>query len=379
MILFLSVSLTGCSLFTSFFEDKPYGQFTIWADGEYYSYLNDEAKQFMQKNKLIEIEVKLVDSESYIEKYLKNTASSNSMPSAVVLKGSSMLSIYKDNKDALRNVNSEISDLSGNFTDARVNEIKINKNMYGIPLSSRPMALILDAEMMSEYGYTKEQLMTWNDICTVGKNIYTKSNGKDVLFSMNKQQCIELFNILVMQLKNNDEYFYLSDYNTTISRAKIIIDELKDSHALKITEKEASSIGDIGTYKDFIKISAKNNEKKYVIANIPASNIAGNTFISSEGVNLVVTEQSQNISGLVEFIRYLSEDKPAIEGLKEYNIFPAVSEVYDIKLFDKKYSVFYDDKILSRLSSISFREDVIGNKSEINKYIIDNYDSLIGK
>lgn len=380
MILFLSVSLNGCSLFTSFFEDKPYGQFTIWADGEYYSYLNDEAKQFMQHNKLIEIEVKLVDSENYIVKYLKNTGSKNSdMPSAVVLKGSNMLKVYKDNKDSLRNVNSEISDLSSSYTESRVHEVKINKTMYGIPLSSSPMAMIIDEEKLIQYGYTKENLKTWEDICAVGNDVYTKSKGKDVLFKMNKQQCIDLFEILVMQLKNNDEYFYLSDYNATISHAKLIINDSKTNHALQITEKNSNSLVSIGTYKDIIKLSAKNNDKKYIITNVPAANIGGNTFVSGEGSNLIVTEQSQNISGLVEFIRYLSADKTVIEGLKEYNIFPALSNVYNIKLFDKKYSAFNDDKVLSRMSSIALKEDVVYDKSEIINYINDNYDSLIGK
>ena len=52
---------------------------------------------------------------------------------------------------------------------------------------------------------------------------------------------------------------------------------------------------------------------------------------------------------------YLSNDKNAIEGLKEYNIFPALRNVYNIKLFDKKYSAFKDDKVLSRLSSIALK------------------------
>lgn len=380
MILFLSVSLNGCSLFSSFFEDKPYGQFTIWADGVYYPYLNDVAKKFMQHNKLIEIEVKLVDSENYIVKYLKNTVNKSvDIPSAVVLKGSSMLNVYKDNKDSFRNVNSEIFELSSSYTESRVHEVKINKNMYGIPLSSSPMVLVIDEKKLIEYGYTKENLKTWEEVCTVGSEIYSKSNGKDVLFKMNKQQCIELFEILVMQLKNNDEYFYLSDYNSTISRAKLIINNLKTKHALQITEKSSNSVAGIGTYKDIIELSGKNNDKEYVITNVPAANIGGNTFVSGEGSNLIVTEQSENISGLVQFLKYLSTDKNAIEGLKEYNIFPALRNVYNIKLFDKKYSAFNDDKVLSRLSSIALKEDVVYNKMEIVNYIKDNYDSLIGK
>ena len=196
---------------------------------------------------------------------------------------------------------------------------------------------------------------------------------------MNKQQCIDLFEILVMQLKNNDEYFYLSDYNSTISRAKLIINNLKTKHALQITEKSSNSVAGIGTYKDIIELSGKNNDKEYVVTNVPAANIGGNTFVSGEGSNLIVTEQSENISGLVQFLKYLSTDKNAIEGLKEYNIFPALRNVYNIKLFDKKYSAFKDDKVLSRLSSIALKEDVVYNKMEIINYIKDNYDSLIGK
>ena len=81
----------------------------------------------------------------------------------------------------------------------------------------------------------------------------------------------------------------------------------------------------------------------------------------------------------MQFLKYLSTDKNAIEGLKEYNIFPALRNAYNIKLFDKKYSAFNDDKVLSRLSSIALKEDVVYDKSEIINYIKDNYDSLIGK
>lgn len=369
LAIILPICFMGCEMKSLFLKDKLYGEFEIWAYGEYYNFISDSALQFMDEHPFVKINVKLVDGDKYIDNY-KGMISSADVPYAMVLRDSDFFRTKISSEIKYEKLN-DLINFDELFTKPRLETARIGSDIYGLPIESNPLVCLLDKEKIEQYGYSIEDFITWNDVLTIGKDVYSKSNGKDILIRTNNEGEKRLRSILVKQLKIDDDTFYLSKYNSTIFTMEAIIKELKDNNVLYVDNKSDNlGILNIMTYGEARSI--KDAEKKFDVKNMIAMHDGGNCFISEEGTSIYVGENFKDNEVLDEFLKYMVTDISAIYGLKKYNIFPSVITSYDKKYFDTQFEQFDNDRILSRLSNIAINEDYIEGISEIYQYIDEN-------
>ena len=59
--------------------------------------------------------------------------------------------------------------------------------------------------MLREYGYKRDSMNTWEDVIKIGKEIYTKSNGKVSIINATGQDYEDLLDLLTMESFSDDK------------------------------------------------------------------------------------------------------------------------------------------------------------------------------
>lgn len=377
MIIIFSFTTISCSVNT-FKDDKVVeGNYNIWAYGDYYSYLKEIADKFMKINPKIKINIKNENITKYKENF-KTAIDKKELPSAVLFKGSDMIDIINYNSKCFRNISSDIDGIKKKFTEARLDQVINNQEIYGIPIDCRPLVMIIDKAKMEKYGFEASDINTWQDAIKIGNQIYSKSKGDDCLFKITSNQETEFISILVRQFKQSDENFNLiNDADLAVKKAGSIINQLKKTNTLKIVDEQFTGVASIGSYKEAIELNKKSSVEGYVVSNIPTTEAGGDKFISLEGNNLLVTNNGENIEGLIEFIKYVVNDENSISAIQINGIYSANTTVYMRKVFDNSFSRLGEDKLLDRMSNIILKEEDIKSINKMNNFIKENRDSIM--
>lgn len=370
IIILIAMCLSGCEMKSLLLKDKLHGEFDIYAYGEYYNYLSDLAENFMSEHNFVRINVKLADKQDYKGQY-KLFRNESIVPYAMVFNDEVFFQTSLIGNMKFSEVNSIINN-SNYFTSARIEQTKVNNKIYGIPIESNPLVCLYDKEKLHDYGYSKDDILTWNDLLSVGEEIYKESKGKDILIRVDKEGEKRLLKVILKQFNNDENEFYASEYNSAVLKMEAFIKLLKERNVLSVNEKNDSlGIFNIVTYRDINNI--KGNDTNYDVSNMIPFNIGGDCFYTEAGTSLYIGENSISSKPLEEFIKYMIQDSNTIYGMKKYGIFPSSVSCYDKKIFDDTISVLGNDRILSRLSSIVINESVDIYTNEKYQYVNEKY------
>ena len=161
-------------------EENMKGNIVIWANEDTYDYLCEYANLFMKSYDKTKVEVSLVYSSNYKDKIL-SSINDNSTPDIIQLSTNDSRMLIKEND--LRKYISEEKGIvensySSNFSVGRIKEANDKEGLIGVPLTSRPLALYLREDMLAKYGYTYEDVNTWDDLKRIGEDILNKTSGE---------------------------------------------------------------------------------------------------------------------------------------------------------------------------------------------------------
>lgn len=335
------------------------GNIVIWSEEKYYSYFTSIAKEFEENNKKVKVQVVKINKGNYLEK-ISNTDSKD-LPNIVYLdfielnKIKDKLNFKEENKEI-------IETYSKNFNESRLQEVIINKNYNAVPFTSNPIGLFLRSDILKTYGYKVEDINTWIELVSIGKDIYNKSNGEINIFSSKDRDNINL--LITAQLVDLESKGYSE------AEIKDTINEVYNNNFIN-DNNYICRIDSIDFYKD---INMNEIDGAWECKNPPSFNIGENRFYDLGGENLVALKVDDNREAIKSFIAYSATHKELLsKELLNYNFVPSSLYSLRIKYDGKSTKTSEGSSPFLILSNIVERAPKIKNYNKFNYIIYDLY------
>ncbi|MDV4149516.1 ABC transporter substrate-binding protein [Clostridium sp. AL.422] len=300
------------------------GEIVIWTNDLYYTYFLEIANEFIQSNKKVDIEVVSIGKDDYLNRIMNTNE--KSLPNIVQLDFME-IDMIKDKIDFIEENKYIIDTYNKNFNDSRLQQVEINENYYGVPFESKPIALYVRSDILSNYGFEVSQLNTWNDLLRVGSEIKSKTAGEINLFSVADKNNIEL--LVTAQLVDNKDTKY-----TKVS----ILEEISKIYNNEFVTEDSNylfRIASIDFYKD---ITEGNIAGIWGCKNPPSYSVGENKFYDLGGKSLVALNVDKNREAIKAFIAFASTNKELLsEELLDNKFFP--SSLYSLNIKQKESEI----------------------------------------
>lgn len=287
-------------------DDAVKGNLVIWVEDDIYDYLEKSAKDFMDINAKADIKIFKVSHDE-----IESSMASANVPDIVELSSSEVRNlakvynfIYKNNSERI------IDSFSKNYIKSRIDEVKDEDQLLGIPITSRPLVLYLREDMLESYGYTYNQINTWDDLIQVGKDIKEKSAGKVSILNAVDKDYEDLISLIIMQAMEEN----LAEEEDIKSYVDNTILKLTESGILN-TNRNGQFLARISSNNGMYELSNIDQECKWIACNAPAVYIGSNRFYNAEGENLVILKNyDKNYKLIKKFLDYISNNNKVREN-----------------------------------------------------------------
>lgn len=337
-------------------EDTLKGTINIWANENSYDYLKETSEKFLEINDKVIVNVVKVNDEDY-KKNLESAINSDDLPDIVQLNSQYLKEFEEKHKDSIsiQQNTSIIDNYSNNFSKGRIGEITKDNKITGIPFTSRPLVLYIREDMLKTFGYTNENITTWDELIKMGQDVFGKSGGRVKILNAVGQDYEDLVSLLIMQAmeetKVQDEIKAIIDKN---------INDLISNNILNKDEKgeflaRISSINGMGQLKN-IKVPCE-----WTANNAPAKASGSNRFYVSEGENLVVIKDDKKTNLIKnKFIEFISTNgKKDINSIKEGKFFLSFLSIYTNKEIEENINNFKGKSPLVIMANIAEKAPTI--------------------
>lgn len=281
-------------------DDAVKGSLVIWVEDNMYDYMDKSAKDFMESNGKTDIKIVKVNHDQ-----IQSVLLSNDVPDIVQL-GSREVRELATTLSFIRENNDEnlINSFSKNYMKSRINEVKDEDKLLGIPMTSRPLVLYLREDMLKEYGYTYGQINTWDDLIEVGKDVHLKSGGKVSILNAVDKDYEDLISLITMQAMEED----LKEEEEIKNYVDNAILKLKENGILN-TNKNGKFLARISSNNGMYELSNIKEECKWIACNVPSVYNGSNKFYISEGDNFVILKNyDKNYKLIKKFFDYISNN-----------------------------------------------------------------------
>ncbi|GAB6169191.1 hypothetical protein JCM1393_16510 [Clostridium carnis] len=340
------------------------GDITVWTSNETYGYFQKIADEFKKSNKRVNIDIINIDKKNYIKEIVNSEY--NKLPNIALF---DFIEIEKlKDKIVMADGNKEIIETySNNFHKNRLQQVIVDEDYYGIPFTSRPIALYIREDIIKEYGYDIEDINTWKDILNIGTEIYNKTNGEIRIFSYKDMKDISL--LLTAQM--------ISDKSK--NNKDIIIKELNDLYNSELVSKYGDSnyLASISSHEMLKVISESDQNVKWICKTPPSINPGENKFYDIGGKSLVVLKRdNSNNEAIKKFIAYSANNKEILgEELRKNNFIPSSVYAYSNKVTKKDIENIENSSPLLILCNIVERAPKIENYDLYKNIIQEIYSS----
>ena len=338
-------------------EENIKGNIVIWANEDTYDYLCEYANLFMKSYDKTKVEVSLIYSSNYKDKIL-SSINNNSTPDIIQLSTNDSRRLIKEN-DLRKYISEEkgiVDSYSSNFSVGRIKEANDKEGLVGVPLTSRPLALYLREDMLAQYGYTYEDINTWDDLKRIGEDILEKTSGEVRILNGVGQDYEDIVSLIVMQAmeESNDKGKIEELVKTRLSEISNIINTKVDGKFLA----RISSINSMGELKSL------DVPCEWTANNAPAKLNGSNKFYVAEGYNLLVFNESEENSALIKrFLEFLATNtEESIKYVKEGKFFSSYLSTYKNKSIEESIKNF------SGKSPLVVMSNIYEKAPEINDY-----------
>ena len=359
-ILFV-IGIISINLFEPNKEQQLKGSIELLVNENSYDYLVECANNFMKLNDKTLISIKKLENYNQItDKAQENTK----------IKASNIAQIDRFNFEKLNLNDYEyynkddkiLNNYAKNFSKYRVAQVKYGDNSIGIPLTSRPLAFYVREDMLKQYAYETDSMNTWEDVIRIGKDIYTKSNGKVSIINATGQDYEDLLDLLTMESFSDDK---------SIGEIKLevqaMIKKLKDNNILNL-QNDGEFLARISSFNAMRDIMEIQENCEWSTVNVPSIRAGSNKFFASEGDNLLVLNQNTDNEKLIEkFITYvITNNKETVKYVKEGKFFSSYLYTYSSKEIEEGVKNFVGKSPLVVLSNIEEKTPEI---KDYDKYI----------
>ena len=338
-------------------EENIKGNIVIWANEDTYDYLCEYANLFMESYDKTKIEISLIYSSNYKDKIL-SSINDNSTPDIIQLSTNESRRLIKEN-DLRKYISEEkgiVDNYSSNFSVARIKEANDKEGLVGVPLTSRPLALYLREDMLAQYGYTYEDINTWDDLKRVGKDILEKTSGEVRILNGVGQDYEDIISLLVMQAMEGS-----NDKGKIEELVKTKLSEISNIMNTKVDGKFLARISSINSMRE---LTALDVPCEWTVNNAPAKLNGSNKFYVAEGYNLLVFDESEENSALIKrFLEFLATNtEESIKYVKEGKFFSSYLSTYKNKSIEESIKNF------SGKSPLVVMSNIYEKAPEINDY-----------
>lgn len=342
-------------------EQQVKGSIALLVNENSYDYLTECANNFMKLNDKTTISIKKLEDYSQIT----NKGQENAKIKGPNIAQIDRFNFEKLNLDDYEYYNKDdklLNNYAKNFSKYRVTQVKYGDNSIGIPLTSRPLAFYVREDMLKEYGYERDSMNTWEDVIRIGKDIYTKSNGKVSIINATGQDYEDLLDLLTMQNLSDDKS--VDDIKLEVES---MIKKLKDNNILNLRDGE-EFLARISSFNAMREIVALEKECQWSAGNVPSIKPGANKFFASEGDNLLVLNQNSDNEKLIEkFITYvITNNKETVKYVKEGKFFSSYLYTYSSKEIEEPVKNFVGQSPLVILSNV---EEKVPEVNDYDKYI----------
>ncbi|MGG7176958.1 extracellular solute-binding protein [Clostridium paraputrificum] len=355
-------------LFNNKIENNVKGNITIWANSINFDYLNESAKKFMEVNDKSKVNVIKVQSYEY-ENKVEDAFNKDILPNIIQMDSNYLAKIAEDNRYeiSIEQETSIIDDYSKNFTSGRIDEVKVDGKLVGIPLTSRPLVLYLRQDMMDTYGYKHENINTWESLIDMGKDIFAKSNGEVRILNATGQDYDDLISLLTMQAMEESLI-----YEDVINDVKEKLELLNVENIIN-TKEGGKFLARISSINGMRELKALEEECVWTANNAPSKVSGSNKFYVAEGDNLVVVSKVNSNSELIRrFIGFLTTNtKDGIEDIKDGQFFLSFLSTYKNREIESDINNFKGKSPLVIMSNITEKAPRVRDYKLYRK-VIDN-------
>lgn len=366
-LLFVVFAIYGVNSYVKINKNLS-GQIEVWAYGAYYDYLKDRAADFNVKYPSVNISVKNIE-QSEIEKILmdKSLEDTSKLPDLALLSSSTLQQCLVDN-NVLNSMTSTVNGFANVFNEGRLNEVKRDEQFYGMPLDGKPVVMYYNEAYLNEVGIKSETIKTWNDLMEAGKKLYAYSKESRKILYIDKQGELELTKIFLYQL-GVGENIAVEDEKNKVLMVKELLDKFKKENIIEVvkTKEELKKSSIILGSIDKIDSIKEKESIKWNFTLLPSFEAGGNSFVSLEGNNLVLSN-NKNEKASLEFMVYaLTSDKALIKLMEDRNVFPVFTPCYTNNKFEEKLTSLGNNRYWATLNNIQLNERKTKNVYNVNQ------------
>lgn len=329
----------------------------IWAEGKELEIISQKVSEYEKVDKNVRVILKDVTKEGIVNKL--NKTAKEEWPNLTIINDRELFYIEENYGVSKLNDSIVINNIKY-FSDSTISRVKYNDKYKGIPLTSTPMAMFLQKNILIKYGYELENIDTWEELINIGVNIFNKTNGTIRLF--NDKDISNIKKILINQLMSKKEKSEEEIINDIDMFIKLVYDkELVGSYG------ENNYICRIASV-DFINDIQEMENDSWVCNKVPSIGRGESRFIDVGGENLVVLNTMANETSIADLCAYLiKESNYTLKDIYDKSVFPASKAVYRIGKIDEKMHGIDGESPIVIFTNITQRALRNNNHELINK------------
>ena len=359
----LVIGIISINLYQPSKDQQVKGSIELLVNDDSYDYLVECANNFMKQNDKTTIVISKMEDYNQIITSKSEDKVKSKVPNIAQIDRYNFEQLKLNNYEYYNKDNKLLSDYVKNFSRYRVSQVKYGEDSIGIPLTSRPLTFYVREDMLKKYGYKKESMNTWDDVIRIGKDIYTKSQGKVSIVNATGQDYEDLLDLITMEILSDNE----RDIDVIKSEVQTMMKNLQDNNVLNFQEN-GEFLARISSVNAMSEIMALNEPCEWSAGNVPSIKPGTNKFFASEGDNLIILNQNNDNEKLIEkFITYvITNNKEAIKYVEEGKFFSSYLSTYNNKEIENPVKNFIGNSPLLILSNIEEKAPEI---SDYDKYI----------
>ncbi|NFS30298.1 extracellular solute-binding protein [Clostridium botulinum] len=301
---------------------KVKGYINVFVKEDSYEYLKQCSDKFMEDNNKAHIEINSIDD--YSEILNNEIYNKYKFTNVLLLNRLEFENLNENNIIKYKDMRKILDTYSKNFSKSRINQVRIEDKSIGVPLNSKPIVLYIRSDMLREYGYSSDDINTWDDFIKLGIDIYNRSNGTVQILNATGSDYEDLLSLIIMQCIDEDK-----TEDTIKNEVKERIDTLRNNNILNLNS-DGKFLARISSIDAMRELKALDVECEWTAINPPSISLGTNRFYCEEGDNLIVLDDEQENAELVEkFITYLiTNTKVSMDYIQEGKFFSSFLYTY---------------------------------------------------
>lgn len=343
----LGFGIISINLFHPQKEPQIKGHIEVVVTDTSYDFLTLCANKFMEANSKATISITNVDNSSEFEDIIDNTAKTK-LSNIGEIDRLTLENIGIDKLKTYEDENELLNTYEKNFAKYRIDQVKYDGNVIGIPLTSRPLVFYIRDDMLRQYNYDRADLNNWDDVIKVGKDIYEKSGGTVRILNATGQDYKDLVDLLIMQNMTKD-----STEDEIVDKVTSKIDELKNNNILNLMDggEYLARVSSINGMKEIMNIQEK---CEWSAGTIPSLHPGTNKFYSADGSNLIILNQNADNKKLIDkFVTYvLTNTQDVTQFVKDGDFFSSYLYTYKNTEIEENVNNFAGSSPLVVMSNI---------------------------